>query len=75
MLNTFAKVFYGIKTIKMKKKKLKQIRHIIYFLGLHLGLINCYQIKFPTEGLLRIKNILRRKKWQFYVICRLTRKT
>lgn len=38
----------------MKKKEIKQITHIIYFLGLHLGLINCYKIKISAEGLLRI---------------------
>lgn len=38
----------------MKKKEIKQITHIIYFLGLHLGLLNCYEIKISAEGLLRI---------------------
>lgn len=37
-----------------EKKEIKQITHITYFLGLHLGLINCYKIKISAEGLLRI---------------------
>lgn len=56
----------------MKKKEIKQITHIIYFLGLHLGLINCYKIKISAEGLLRIVISLGEKMAIF--LDRLTRK-
>jgi len=41
MLNIFTKIFMVLRPSN-EKMKLKQITQIIYFLGLHLGLFNCY---------------------------------